>query len=195
MRSLHVVAVLLVASPMALGFACSSADANKPAATASGGSSAGDAGAGGAAGTGAGGTGAETQGGMDSSGGNGAGPGPGPTGAGAGPSLCKTSGDGAIFGFTHPDCAPCATMWCAQEYNDAYGPMWSTGDLSSGGACQAYESCASGKCKCAPACVMKTCTTALSMQCQVARGKVDTCMSMSCYLPCGLPATSDAGPN
>lgn len=199
MRALRLLAVVLVCGPTALGAACSSSDP-KPATA----GAAGQGGAAGAGGTTAGGSsatggasGAGAEGGTDSSGGTGAGTstGPGPTGAGAGPSLCKTSGDGAIFGITHPDCQPCALMWCDTEYTDAYGPQWSSGDLTTGGVCQAYESCAAGKCKCAPTCVAKTCMSALSAQCQTARSKVDACMSMSCYLPCGLAPTSDAGPN
>jgi hypothetical protein len=190
MRSLRpLVVVLSLSLPFAFAAACSSSSGDGAGASAG---AAGAGGAGGAAGAGGGGAsaaGGDATGGTDS-GGSGAGTG---KGGSTGTSLCKSNGDGAVFGFLHPMCGTCAQTWCDSIFSQAYGAGYAKGDVTQPGDCQAYETCTVA-CGCQPDCVTKKCAPSITQQCATARAQAATCLACNCNNLCGITTPDpDAG--
>ena len=193
MRSLWSLAVVSsLTLPFALSAACSSSsDGGAASGAGAGGAS---AGAGGAAAGAAGASGSTNAGvGGDATGTGGSGASAGGTGAGAGPNLCKSTGDGAVFGFLHPNCGSCAQMWCDSIYTQAFGAGYSKGDVTQPSDCQTYETCTVA-CGCQADCVTKKCASAITQQCATAKQQAATCLACNCNNLCGITTPDpDAG--
>ena len=113
----------------------------------------------------------------------------GSSGGGSGnTSKCGSGSSGGDGGTHNPECSPCLQANCSAAAEKCYGAGYATGNVS-GGACQAYTSCASA-CGCNDLTCLQGCSSKLTPDCQACMQEFNTCEQTNCKTQCSSSSST-----